>query len=377
MLREGLFSSTEFEKASADFVLLRLEPGPAERYFGITAAPMCAVADWYGRVVMPSINLRGNINSACNLLKNIIRDFDYNSAARPPFKLPKWAAELVKPSSDKEMGKLLDDIHPANGESRSKVSFEEFEKVYFSLDMEADIIGFTENLTKALEKRTPEWGKEYEGYKEEYEMLKKITYAANDGIKFTGIAAFGKFAPIREVTFLKERIEKKTENSRNPNVVLCRCLTAVGIIASRFPGIEDKLTVEALEKLLEMLPVLSKTLDTEGRNNSACLEASNAIKAIIMSTGAPEALEAFLHNLNGPAASDDFSKKYDTSYRTRAAGDLKSLTGLELGTDYKPWRDWYDKYKNDLVFNEQSKEFDVDKKDAESYRKKIRKAGEK
>ena len=77
--------------------MLRLTPGPAEARFGITAAPMSAIADWQGRVTVRRIPLRGDIAAACRRLTEAERNFDRRAASRPLHPVPDWAAKLVAP----------------------------------------------------------------------------------------------------------------------------------------------------------------------------------------------------------------------------------------------------------------------------------------
>lgn len=356
---------------------MRLEPGPAEKYFGITAAPMAALADWHGRITNPSLSLRGDIKNACNYLKSLIDNFDFDKAGIAPYKTPDWAQPLLNTGNSAAAIKLLEQVHPAKGKPSSKITFTQIRSVYESLEIESEIIAFCENYIAAVVTRTPKTDEPYAGYTDECELLKAISFTKNDSVKYAAVEAWGKFAPIREVTFLRTRAESRTKDCRNPNVLYCRCLSTVALFANRFEGAVDAESYEDRAALLEMLPFLAEALKKEGRNNSACKNASDSIAALIKATGAPEALDAFIANLEGPKPDSDFLKNMTTKYTERAVGELKALTGEDFGDDATKWRAWFEKNRNMLVYIADKKAFTVDAKAAAAYRAELEKAKKK
>ncbi|MHC4777772.1 MAG: hypothetical protein ACYTFG_04250, partial [Planctomycetota bacterium] len=206
MLRDGLFSADEFVKASRGFVLLRLKPGPAEALFGITAAPMAAVADWHGRVTVPNLNLRGDISGACSRLQSILKGFDFKKASRPPADLPNWGEEMVKPGGDKSVASFLEKVHPVRGgRGRARPGLRELQALFKSLEMEGQLIQFCKNTFTALKSRTPARGREYKGYEEEVALLEEMTHCRNDRIKFDAIRTMGEFGPVNRIGFFVAR----------------------------------------------------------------------------------------------------------------------------------------------------------------------------
>ncbi|MFA4985649.1 MAG: hypothetical protein WC712_03605, partial [Candidatus Brocadiia bacterium] len=226
-----------------------------------------------------------------------------------------------------------------------------------------------ENYAAAVVKRTPTYGTEFKGYREECDLLAQMTYARNDSIKFSAIDAWGKFAPVGDIDFLRVRAEARSKDCNNPNVVLMRCLTAVGALAARFGGATNASSCADRDKLIAILPMLVNVLDSETRNNGACGGASGAIKAIIVSTGAPEALSAFIHNLGGPVASDKWLQDFTAKYKTSAAQELKALTGQDFGVEMAPWTTWFDRNKDNLFYDANKKAFVIDARAAAEFRK--------
>jgi hypothetical protein len=372
VLRDGLFSSVEFVEVSREFTLLRLKPGPAEARFGITAAPMAAVADWHGRVTIPRLNLRGDIKGACTRLRSVLTGFDRRKASRPPYRAPDWAQPLLRPDAAAALGKFLERVHPRRGRTRAKPpGFGDLVEVYERIEIEGERIPFCENLITALVARAPKYGTEFPGYEDEVTLLREMTYCGNDRIKFAAIKAWAGFAPVSDMAFLKKRADEKTKNALNPNVVLCRCMEAVGILAKRFPGLDRKGTVADRARIVDILPTLVEVLDTEGRNNGACRYAKASIEAIVEVTGATEALEAYVHNLKAPGAKSEWMTKINDRYHKEAVAWLEERTGQRFGTDFDAWRKWYAKNRKSLCYRPRRKAFVVDAAAARKFREKL------
>jgi hypothetical protein len=372
VLRDGLFSSGEFVEVSRGFTLLRLKPGPAEARFGITAAPMAAVADWHGRVTIPRLSLRGDVGRACASLRAVLDRFDRRAASRPPYRPPDWAEPFLRPDGAKAVAKFLERVHPRKARARPKPPrFEDLVAVYERIEIEGERIPFCESVLGALVARAPAYGAEFPGYEAETALLRDVTYCRNDRIKFAAIEAWAAFAPVGDVAFLEKRAEERTRDALNPNVVLCRCMKAVGILARRYPGLDRGGTVEDRAALVAVLPVLVEVLDTEGRNNSACWNASVSIEAIVEVTGAPEALEAYIHNLKAPGDASDWMVELNDRYHQRAAAWLEERTGQRLGTEYTAWKRWYAKHRESLYWHSGRKTFVVDAAAARRFRKKL------
>ncbi|MCU0723977.1 MAG: hypothetical protein MUC63_10260, partial [Planctomycetes bacterium] len=178
-------------------MLLRLTPGPAEALFGITAAPMAAVADGHGRVLVSDLNLRGDVRSACSELARALQAFDPRKAANPPYAPPKWAEAFVRPDGAKAMGAFLEQVHPRLGAKPStRIPFEELKKIYPALEADGALIRFCENYFAACLERAPDPGREHKGHEEESALLEEMTFCRNDGVKFKAIDAYARFAPL-------------------------------------------------------------------------------------------------------------------------------------------------------------------------------------
>jgi len=342
VLRDGLFSSAEFVEVSRGFTLLRLKPGPAEARFGITAAPMAAVSDWHGRVTIPRLSLRGDIGKACALLRTVLKRFDRRKASRALYRAPDWAQPFLRPDAEKAMGKFLERVHPRRGKAKPRSpGFDDLVEVGTRLETEGERIPFSENLIAALVARAPKYGADYPGYAAEVDLLGEMTYSSNDRIKFAAIKAWACFAPVSQIAFLEKRAEEKARGALNPNVVLCRCMEALGILARRFPVVAKGGSVQDRAAIVGVLPTLVAVLDVEGRNNGACRYAMRSIEAIVEVTGAPEALEAYFHNLRAPGAKSDWMRKINDRYHATAVAWLVERTGQRFGTDYDAWQKWY------------------------------------
>ncbi|MEN8149443.1 MAG: hypothetical protein ABFS86_06445 [Planctomycetota bacterium] len=350
------------------YTLLRLKPGPAEAEFGITAAPMAAISDWHGRVLVRRPNLRGSIPAACTLLDRHLDGFDRRAAARPPAELPEWARPLLGERGPREMLSLLTKIH-----GRKKPKFGDLVKVYESLDVESRLIAFCGSYLAATAKRVPKYGTSPEGYEDEVRLLESMTFCVNDSIKFRAIDAWAEFAPVGRVAFLVSRAEKKAVSALNPNVVWCRCLGAIGKTAKRFPGARDRASVADRDALVATLPALADALRTASRNNGACRLASESIVAILEATHAPEALGAYLENFLSPGVTSDWLRDYTAKYHARCVPWVEAATGQKLGTDHAAWRKWYAAHEDDLVYSPESKRFRVDAKGAKAARKRLAK----
>jgi hypothetical protein len=375
VLRDGLFSSKAFVEASGGFVLLRLKPGPAESFFGITAAPMAAVADWHGRVVVPNLNLRGDIEGACARLRATLGTFDVRKASRPPYRAPDWARAMMKPKGKPAVAAFLENIHPRKGgPPRIPFSLRDLADVYGALELEGEVIAFCRNLFEALKSRTPAPGRAYKGYEKETDFLETVTFCRNDRMKFEALRTYGAFAPVGRIGFFVERAKKKSENCRNPNVVLCNCLTGIGLLAGRFPGVSNRRTALEHGEILSVLPFLTEVLDTEGRNNGACRCARTALETIVRATGAPEALRAYLHNLKAPKCDSDWMRNMTKKYHAGALEWLRKTTGLDLGPDFGAWTKWYAAGRRRLAYHAGSGRFVLDARAAKAYRARIAKA---
>jgi hypothetical protein len=348
--------------ASKGYVLLRLKPGPAESLFGITAAPNAAVADWHGRVTVSDLNLRGDVAGACARLLDVLREFDFKAATQPPFSVPIWAKALVTASGAEAMAAFL--------ESEPK-AIEKLGKLLRSLDREGELIYFCDNYFAACEARTPTGGAAYPGYSAEVALVEEMTWCRNDRIKFNAIACYGRFAPLSGIAFLIERADERAKECRNPNIILCNAMTAIGDMAARFPGVSDPRTALERKMIVKTLPALVAVLDGEGRNNGACRNASRSIEIIAEKTGAPEALEAYIHNFNAPPCHSQWMIDYTARYCERALPWLRERTGLDLDADYDAWCRWFRKNKDDLFFDSERKMFVVNAKAARDFRKKL------
>jgi len=102
---------------------------------------------------------------------------------------------------------------------------------------------------------------------------------------------------------------------------------AIGDMAARFEGVSDKRTAADRKLIVASLSFLVGILDREGRNNSACRYASRSIEIIAEKTGAPEALEAYLHNFNAPPGRTEWLIEYGERYFQRALPWLEERTG--------------------------------------------------
>jgi len=335
---------------------------------------MAVVADWHGRVTATNINLRGPIDRACRTLLRLHRGFDRKQAARPLYKPPPWAASLIRDKGTRAMTAWLAQIHPTQKKGkRVHPDFKKLIQVYRALDSAVDLINFCTNYITACEKRAPPYGKRYAGYESEYRFLQEMTFCRNDRIKFRALTGFARFAPVHAITFFPRRIDEKHKECNNPNIILCNAMKGIGIMAGRFSGMNGKDSVARCRFLLGVLPVLTTTLDREGRNNSACSHASSAIAAIAEKTGAPAALEAYLHNLSGPPADSDWLRKHTDRYHRRILPWLHAKTGKTWGADHGKWQRWFKKSRSDLYYDQTRKVFVLSPKKAKAFRQRLRK----
>jgi hypothetical protein len=349
VLRDGLFSSDEFVAASKGYTLLRLTPGPAEARFGITVAPLTAVADWQGRVTVRRLPLRGNITAACRRLVEVERDFDRRAAAKPLHPIPDWATKLVAPEGSRAMAAFLGKVHPARGKAgRRGPSFDDLAKLYREVDRDFEKISLATNYIAGLSGRRTAGRKDVAAWKAESALLKEMSFCANDSVKFKAIDACGAFLPVGEIGFFADRAARRTEDCLNPNVVLCRSAGAVGKAASRLPADADDGERKAV---LGALPFLTEILDREGRNNSACALARGSIEAIAQSTGSPRALKAYLHCFKDSRADTEWMRRFTDRFNEAAAKWLTGVTGQDLRTDRKAWEAWLGKTSRKLVFD--------------------------
>ena len=354
-------------------MLLRLTPGPAEALFGITAAPMASVTDGYGRVIVPNLNLRGSIEGACDRLRIARRRFDPRKAARKPFEPPEWAAPLVEEDAAEAMTALLDRIHPRDQGEQDPDRFEKLAEIYRKLDRDALLIRFCEAYYAALEARAPDYGQDYAGRAAEQALLEEMTYARNDSLTFKAITCFGRFARLGDGAFLIRRAETREKGCLNPNIILCRSMEALGLLAERFPGATDRASLQDRRALLDYLPALSDVLRTEGRNNGACRLAAGSIRKILHATGAPEALEAYIDDLEAPKCESQWMIDYTKRYHERSVAWLKVCTGQDLGIDVRAWKKWYAKNAGALVYLPEEKRVVIDAKRAKAFRDTLKK----
>jgi len=335
---------------------------------------MTAVADWHGRVIMPELNLRGDISKACERLKAASAAFDIKEASKAPFRAPLWIQPmLTEEGGAVAMRSYLEEVHPRDGQkSKAKFPFTKLVDVYCRLDTQGIIARFCKHYCAGCEYRAPKFGAYYPGYQEEVKLLEEMSYASNDSIKFLAISTYGKFAPLKKIMFLKEREEAKLKDCQNPNIILCRCANAVGDIAMRCPELENQPDAKVRLLLLKVLPWLSQVLDQEGRNNGACALASESIKEIIAVTGAPQALEAFLHNFKAPSCDSQWMVDYTDRYHENALQWIKDCTGQDFGKDFKAWKRWFDKNKSALYYEPGKMRFVIDARAARVYRSGMR-----
>lgn len=359
-------------KVAKDFVLIRLEPGPAEHLFGITAAPMAVIADWHGRVQQRRFNLRGEIPAACQRLRDARREFDFRAARRPPFAVPKWAEELVRPGGERAMRDLLEKVHPAARSKRPDPrQFEALAELFPALDREGELLTFCTNYRSACEERVPAYGETYRGYEAEVELLRAMTWSHNDRIKFEAIESFGRFAPVGDVGFLLERAERREEQCSNPNVVLCRCLSAVALAVERYPGPQEREARPDYPTIVDLLPALVEVLEREGRNNGACTYALVAIRTIAEHTGAPEALEAYLHEFRPPEPDSEWLVEHTARHLEDNLDWLQRVTREEFGPDFEAWQRWYEKNRTRLYYDAGKGRFVIDARAARAHRKRV------
>jgi hypothetical protein len=334
---------------------------------------MTAVADWHGRVTHPDLNLRGDITRACDRLHDVLDAFDYKKAAKPPYVVPSWAEPMLREDGLEAVKSYLETVHPRDGRrSRVKQPFKKYIAVYRSLDIEGLLIQFCNHYFAACEDRTPPYGTDYRGYLEEVALLEEMSFSHNDHIKFKAVGAFGKSAPPDRISFLSERAEQRSKDCRNPNILLCRSLEAVRDIASRFPGVKDRLSAKDRAAILKTLPWLVRVLDREGRNNYACNCASESLKKIIETTGAPGALEAYLHNFKAPKCDSQWMIDFTDRYHEKALPWLKGCTGQDFGTDFEAWKKWFDENESKLHYHAEEKKFILDARAARDYRSRVR-----
>lgn len=353
-------------------MLLRLTPGPAEALFGITAAPMAVIADWHGRVTRTDLNLRGDIPAACRRLRAELRGFDFKEARRPPFEVPDWAASLVQAEGRGAMLAHLEAIHPVGGSRQvERRKLERLACLYRSLDREGELLAFCANYVAACEERAPAYGERYPGHTEEAALLQEMSYCRNDKVKFDAIQCHGRFAPVGDVGFFVERARRRQEGCSNPNVVLCRCLSGIALAVERHPGPRDRDSRRDRREIMSVLPLLVEVLDTEGRNNGACTEALEAIQAIAVRAGAPEALEAWIHNFNGPTPDSEWLEDYTESFLTRTYDWLADQTAQDLGFDFDAWQRWYRENEKKLFYDGEKGRFVLDARAARIFRARV------
>ena len=305
---------------------------------------MAAVADWHGRVTELDLSLRGRIDRACRLLERLLDSFDRKRASRPPYRPPAWARPLLEKGGEKAMAACLE-------RRRTKRAFAELVRVYRSLDMEVALIHFGNNYIAACEQRVPARGREHPGYAREHAFLEEMTWCRNDRVKFRAILAFARFAPVERISFFAARARERRKECRNPNLILCRAMQGIGIMARRFPGPEFH------DKLLSTLPALEKTLRTEGRNNSASKLSSDAIAAIAEITGSTAALGAYLANLEPPEPDSEWLRRYTERYFKRCLPWLRERTGQDFGADSAAWRKWFAANRRKLHYHRGSRKF--------------------
>ncbi len=335
---------------------------------------MAAVSDWHGRIVKADLNLRGSVPEACSALRQVLNDFDYKAASIPPAPIPKWAEALVKPGGAEAMAAVLESAHPAAGKGGKAQVFADLEKLYKSLDSEGRILAFCTNYCDVCAKRAPAYSREFKGHDKEADLLKEMTFAKNDGVKFKAIETYGRFGPLADCGFFEKRAAEKERNSNNPNVVLCNCLEAVGLMAARFTGIRDRGTCADFRAIIGTLPFLVRILDTEGRNNGACNYASGSIRAIVEATGAPEGLEAYIHNFKAPASNDEWMKKHTAKYHEQALTWISAVTAQDMGADFDAWSRWFASVSKSIFWDRGEKRFIVDAARAKAYRAAIAQA---
>ncbi len=356
MLRDGLFSSPSFEKVSRGFVLLRLTPGPAESLFGITAAPMAAVADGHGRVLVRNLNLRGDIDAACRTLEQALAGFDRAKARQPPAPLPEFAKPLVAEGGGKAMAAFLAKASPKDLAALAAV--------YAGLEREADLVRFAASFVAALDERPAPCRPE------EAALLRDLTWCANDRAKFAAAECFGRRAPLGGAAFLPERAAEKAKNCLNPNVLLISCVNGIREMARRCPRPADAAFPADARALLGTLPFLAGVLRAEARNNGACAAARDAIAAVAEGTGAPEALEAYLANFDGPPpGADKWLADLTAKYDVKTVEWLEAVTGQDFGPDEAAWRRWYAGAARDLVFDPAKRRYVLDAKSAARFRR--------
>jgi len=329
--------------------LLRLTPGPAEARFGITAAPMVAVADWRGRVTIRRLRLRGDIAAACRRLVTAEREFDRRAAARPLHSIPDWARDLVRPGGSRAMSAFLERVHPKRGKARARgAKFGDLEALYRKVDRDYEKIALATNYIAALRERRTTGRKDVDAWRAEATLLKEMTFCPNDSVKFKAIDGCASFLPLTEVMFFARRAERRTEDCLNPNVVLCRCAGAVGVLAARIPAKAEK---EEREAALATLTFLAGILDREGRNNGACRLARTSIENVAVATGSARALKAYLHCFRNSADDTDWLRRFTERFNDEAGKWLGEVTGRNFGTDRKAWSTWLGKTGKSLKYD--------------------------
>jgi hypothetical protein len=352
-------------------VLLRLKPGPDESLFGITAAPTIAVADYHGRILVPNLNLRGDIPAACQRMTQALAAFDAEKAARPPYTPPPFATPLLEADGAEAMERFLAAAHPSSGGKppRGK-AFADLAAIYRSLELDGQLVRFCGNYCAAMEKRRA-GARALPGADEEAALLEEMTFCRNDRVKFEAIAAFAKCAPPVRAAFFAKRVAEKSKDCLNPNRVLCACVDGVGLMAARLPEVTDRASAEAREAVVAALPLLVATLDAEARNNGACRMARDAAWKVAEATGAPEALEAYLHALKGPGVNNDWLRDMTEKFRAETLGLLEAKTGASPGADYETWAKWYAARKETLVFDRGAGRFTENAAAAKAFRTKV------
>ncbi len=268
------------------------------------------------------------------------------------------------------MAKYLDRVHPRFGKGKPITrGFKKLKGLYRSLDREGDLICFCSNYFAACLIRTPAAGKPYRGYSEEVDFLEELTFARNDRIKFDAINCYGRFAPIDRIAFCVKRAARRLEGCRNPNIVLCNTMSAIGAMADRFQGVSDRRTALERKTILATLPALVEVLDTEGRNNGACGRAGRSIEIIIDRTGAPEALRAYIHSFKAPRCDSPFMIDHTARYHEKALQWIRVCTGQEFGVDFDAWTGWFRKKGGSLFYDRKKKKFVVNAAAAKAFEK--------
>jgi len=336
---------------------------------------MAAITDWHGRVVVPSLNLRGDIGRACGTLRSALGSFDRRAASRPPYEVPKFAAPFLAEGGESALAKFLEKAHPRRrgGKADARL-FGDLMKVYDGLEGLGVRVRLVGNYAAACAARVPRYGESFAGRKEEVALLERMSFCPNDRAKFHAIEGFGKCAPVGGVGFLVSRAERKAEGCRNPNVVLIHCLTAVGATARRFPGVTDRASFRDREALLATLPLLAGVLEGEGRNNGACAKARDSVVAVAEATGAVEALRAYVACLARSEGESEWLARFTDRFVKASLPWLVKVTGEDLGEDPAAWTAWIDRNGASLSYSPRRSRFIIDARAAKAGRRRLEKA---